>query len=62
MQLHSKKAHKVIQEVEKAVIGKDDCVQKVMMAILCAGHILLEDIPGIFPGAESEGTKADLYS
>ena len=47
MQLHSKKAHKVIQEVEKAVIGKDDCVQKVMMAILCAGHILLEDIPGV---------------
>lgn len=47
MKLHSDKAHEVIAEVEKAVIGKNDCVQKVMMAILCAGHILLEDIPGV---------------
>ena len=35
----------VIDEVKKAVIGKDSCVEMVMMAILARGHILIEDIP-----------------
>lgn len=47
MNLHSTYAHDVIHEVQKAVIGKDLCIQKVMMAILSSGHILLEDIPGV---------------
>ncbi|NCB92712.1 MAG: MoxR family ATPase [Clostridia bacterium] len=38
---------KAIQEVKKAVIGKDDCIVKVMTAILAGGHILIEDIPGV---------------
>ena len=29
------------------MIGKDDCIVKVMTAILAGGHILLEDIPGV---------------
>ena len=37
----------VIDEVKKAVIGKDSCVEMVMMAILARGHILIEDIPGV---------------
>lgn len=37
----------VIDEVRKAVIGKDACVERVMMAILAGGHILIEDIPGV---------------
>lgn len=40
-------ALKVIGEVKKAVIGKDDCIVKVMTAILAGGNILLEDIPGV---------------
>ena len=34
-------------EIKKAVIGKDDCIVKVMTAILAGGHILIEDIPGV---------------
>lgn len=37
---------RAIQEIKKAVIGKDDCIVKVMTAILAGGHILIEDIPG----------------
>lgn len=37
----------VIEEVKKAVIGKDDCIRRAMVAILAGGHILLEDIPGV---------------
>ena len=47
MSIHSEYAHHVIREVQKAVIGKDRCIEKVMMAILSGGHILLEDIPGV---------------
>ena len=37
----------VIAEVKKAVVGKDDILAKVLLAILARGHILLEDIPGV---------------
>lgn len=40
-------ANAIMDEVKKAVIGKDDCVKKVMAAILAGGHILIEDIPGV---------------
>ncbi len=40
-------AFQVINEVKKAVIGKDDCIIKAVAAILAGGHILLNDIPGV---------------
>lgn len=42
-----KAALSVIEEVKKAVIGKTDCIRKVMAAILAGGHVLIEDIPGV---------------
>lgn len=47
MPQYTQTAQRVIEEVCKAVIGKDDCVKKVMAAILAGGHILIEDIPGV---------------
>lgn len=44
---YSDKALKVIDEVEKVILGKNDCVRKVMAAILAGGHVLIEDIPGV---------------
>lgn len=40
-------AAKVVNEVKKAVVGKDDVVVKALLAILSRGHLLLEDIPGM---------------
>lgn len=37
----------IINEVKKAVIGKDECIVKAVAAILAGGHILLNDIPGV---------------
>jgi len=37
----------VVGEVKKAVVGKDEILIKVLIAILARGHILLEDIPGV---------------
>lgn len=40
-------AKEIIHEVKKALIGKDDCIEKAVEAILAGGHILLNDIPGV---------------
>lgn len=40
-------ARLVIEEVKKAVMGKDEIIIKVLLSILAKGHILLEDIPGV---------------
>lgn len=37
----------VIREVEKAVVGKRPVIEKVLMALLAGGHILLDDVPGV---------------
>ncbi len=37
----------VINEVRKAVTGKDDCIYKAFAVILAGGHILIEDVPGV---------------
>ena len=42
-----KKLQAIISEVQKAVIGKQTVVEKVLMALLADGHILLDDIPGV---------------
>ncbi|MBS6164258.1 MAG: AAA family ATPase, partial [Clostridiales bacterium] len=41
------KAKRIIDEIQKVVIGKEEIIQKILMAILANGHILLEDIPGV---------------
>lgn len=46
----SQQIHKVMDimnEVKKVIIGKDECIQRIMTAILAKGHILMEDIPGV---------------
>ena len=40
-------AAEVVNEVKKAIVGKDSVLVKVLAAILARGHILLEDIPGV---------------
>ena len=41
------KKSKAVREVRKSVIGKDDVICKVYMAIIVGGHVLLDDIPGV---------------
>lgn len=40
-------SEQVIQEIRKVFIGKDEIIEKVLMAIYAGGHILLEDAPGV---------------
>ncbi|HZW02621.1 MAG TPA: MoxR family ATPase [Anaerolineaceae bacterium] len=39
-------AQRLAQNVQKVIVGKEDVIQQLMVAVLCEGHILLEDVPG----------------
>jgi MoxR-like ATPase len=40
-------ANKLRQNVQKVIVGKDDVINLALSAVLCEGHILFEDVPGI---------------
>lgn len=37
----------VVDEVKKVIVGKDEIIELMMMAIMAKGHILIEDVPGV---------------
>ena len=39
-------AAQVLREVQKVILGKREIVEKVLMAVLAQGHVLLDDVPG----------------
>ena len=43
----NKSLEQIIAEVEKAISGKRAVIEKILMAILSDGHILLDDVPGV---------------
>ncbi len=40
-------AERVVQNVEKVIIGKRREVERTLIALLCEGHLLIEDVPGV---------------
>jgi MoxR-like ATPase len=40
-------ADRLHANVERVIVGKSDVVRYVLIALLCEGHVLLEDVPGI---------------
>jgi MoxR-like ATPase len=40
-------AQKIIRNVENVIIGKHDEVQLTLVALLCQGHVLIDDVPGV---------------
>ena len=47
MNSENQKTQQVLQEIEKVVIGKNEVIEKILMAVLAAGHVLMEDVPGV---------------
>lgn len=46
MQTIKQFAELIINNVENVIIGKREIVERLIVALLCEGHILLEDVPG----------------
>ena len=40
-------AIKVAENVEKVIVGKREELDLVLTALLCEGHVLVEDVPGV---------------
>lgn len=40
-------AQRVIENVERVIVGKRDVIELMMVAMLCEGHVLIEDVPGV---------------
>ena len=41
------KINAILDEVQKVILGKRDVVERVLMAVLADGHVLLDDVPGV---------------
>ena len=38
---------RILDEIERAVVGKRQVLELLLMALLCDGHVLIEDFPGL---------------
>ena len=47
MQVTQRFAKLLTQNVGKVIVGKDKAVELMMIAVLCRGHVLIEDVPGV---------------
>ena len=41
------KVTQILNQIERVVVGKNEVMEKIFMAILAGGHVLLEDVPGV---------------
>ena len=46
MEIVAQLAERVMSNVEQVIIGKHDVVELTLLALLCQGHLLIEDVPG----------------
>lgn len=40
-------SQRIRENVQKVIVGKDNAINLTLVAVLCEGHVLLEDVPGI---------------
>jgi len=39
--------HRVVGNINRVIVGRERAIELVMVALLCEGHVLIEDVPGI---------------
>ena len=47
IQCASELVEKIISQLQRAIIGQDTLIRRLLMAILAEGHVLLEGMPGL---------------
>ncbi|MFY9234869.1 MAG: MoxR family ATPase [Fimbriimonadaceae bacterium] len=40
-------ASRIVNEIEKVIVGKTESIRRSVLTLLCDGHLLIEDIPGV---------------
>jgi MoxR-like ATPase len=46
-QAHSEVISQIFSEISKSIVGQKDVVEKIMVALISDGHVLLESVPGL---------------
>jgi len=39
--------HNIVSNVEKVIVGKRNAIELVLISLICDGHVLIEDVPGV---------------
>jgi MoxR-like ATPase len=39
-------ARRIVENIQRVIVGKEEVIQLLLAAVLCEGHVLLEDVPG----------------
>lgn len=45
--MDNEKALKILKNLKKVIVGKDEVLENVLIALLARGHLLIEDVPGV---------------
>lgn len=53
-------SRKIRENVQKVIVGKDEVINLALVGVLCEGHILLEDVPGIGKTTLARALSASL--
>ena len=47
-------------QLREVLAGKDEAIEQVLIALLCGGHVLIEDLPGVGKTTLAQGLAASL--
>ena len=39
--------NKIVTNVEEVIVGKRKTIELILMSLICDGHVLIEDVPGV---------------
>ncbi len=56
----SETARRLRENIQKVIVGKDEVINLTLAVVLCEGHILLEDVPGIGKTTMARALAASL--
>ena len=43
----TRKINQVVENIQKVIVGKEEPIRLMLTALLCRGHVLIEDVPGV---------------
>ena len=53
-------AKTILENVQRVIVGKDEVIELMLVALLCEGHVLLEDVPGVGKTTLAKATARSL--
>jgi MoxR-like ATPase len=56
----SQSVQRIRENIQRVIVGKDEQINLALVAVLCEGHILMEDVPGIGKTTLAKALSASL--